>query len=229
MMAVGRRTNKAMPYQPMDPDALLAAMRWRYAVKRFDPERKIDPSLWRTLEQSLVLTASSYGLQPWKFIVITRESTKQELLPHSYGQRQVVDCSHLLAIAVLSRLTEAHLGRYIARLQEIQNSEPAKLEKLKKIISGDLISGGRSLQAREWAVRQAYIALGNFLTSAALLGVDTCPMEGFSAKKYDATLDLGEDWTTALVCPAGYRLDDDPAGKRKKMRFAAEDLVVRVE
>ena len=89
----------------MTTSDLLDALNWRYATKAFDPARKIPADTIAAIEQSLVLTPSSYGLQPWKFLVITDKAIREQLVPHSWGQRQVADCSHFVVFAIQSTFT----------------------------------------------------------------------------------------------------------------------------
>lgn len=211
----------------MEPTAshLLDALRWRYAVKKFDPTREIDHATWQQLEEALILTPSSYGLQPWKFLVIRDRELRTRLMGHSWGQSQIADCSHLVAFAVRREMTVADIDRLIVRVAEVRGVDPGKLEKFKKMMVGDIVSGPRSDRSLEWASLQAYIALGNFMTAAALLDVDTCPMEGFEPAAYDEVLGLeGRGLTTAVLCCAGYRAVDDKTAPLPKVRFKKEEL-----
>ncbi|MEY3768713.1 MAG: hypothetical protein RLZZ11_1783, partial [Cyanobacteriota bacterium] len=161
-------------------ETLLQALRWRYATKTFDAGRQIDPSTWATLEQSLVLTASSYGLQPWKFLVITNAAIRAELRPHSWNQSQITDCSHLVVLLKKRVITAADADRLVQTTASTRGIEASLLDGYRNMIQVDLIEGPRSQVIGQWAANQVYIALGNLLTSAALLGVDTCAIEGFS-------------------------------------------------
>lgn len=210
----------------MAPDPLLTALRWRYATKQFDPSRKIPAHLWSALEDALVLTPSSFGLQPWKFLVIQDPALRERLVPLSWGQKQVAEASHLVVLAVMTRMTEEHIDRYLADTAATRNIPWESLAGFRKMMIGDVIQGARSKIATEWAIRQAYIALGNFMTSAALLGVDTCPMEGFDPAKYDEVLELvPRGLTAAVVCPAGYRAATDKYATLAKVRFPKSEVI----
>lgn len=210
----------------LSPHQLLHALNWRYATKIFDPAKKISTETWSVLEESLVLTPSSYGLQPWKFLVVQNPALRESLVPHSWGQRQVADASHLVVFAVFKTLTPEHINSYLQRISDVRGVAVDVLEPLKKMIHSEVMNGPRSAIVTEWAVRQAYIALGNFMTAAALLGVDTCPMEGFVADKYDEILGLSaRNLTAAVVCPAGYRASTDKYADYKKVRFPKEQVV----
>jgi nitroreductase len=210
----------------MSPDILLEALRWRYATKAFDASRRIDAPTWQTLEQALVLTASSYGLQPWKFLVITDPAIRAELRPHSWNQSQITDCSHLVVLLKKRVITPADADRLIAATAGERGLDPTLLEGYRKMIQVDLIEGPRSQVIGAWAANQAYIALGNLLTSAALLGVDTCAIEGFSPPDYDRILQLeSSDYQSCVVCACGYRNADDKYAALAKVRYPAADLI----
>ena len=211
-----------------DPNALVSALEWRYAAKSFDPTQKIPLEIWSALERSLVLTPSSYGLQPWKFIVVEDLPLREKLRLASWNQRQVVECSHYVVIAQKTAVDEAYVDKFVQLIVSTRGVDPNTLAGLKRVIMGDVVTGERSRYVREWAARQCYIALGNLLTSAALLGVDTCPMEGFDPAKYDEILGLEpKGLTAAVACAVGYRNPEDRFGTFKKVRFPHEELVDR--
>jgi nitroreductase len=211
---------------PIKGEQLLTQLNWRYAVKEFDPTRKIPPEDWATLEEALILTASSWGLQPWAFVVITDEKTREELFPATWNQRQILDCSHYVVFAVKTKMTEEHIDRHIARTVEVRGGTIEKLQGYREVMIDDVVTGERGAQSREWAARQVYLALGNFIASAAMLGIDTCPMEGFQPDQYDKILDLGSKGLASVVCcAAGYRSPDDKYATRKKVRFPREQVI----
>jgi nitroreductase len=211
---------------PIDPADLLAAMQWRYATKRFDPARRIPDDVWSALEQTLVLTPSSYGMQPWEFLVVTRQDLKESLVPHSWGQRQVADCSHLLVITCRKTLGESDVDRLMKAIELVQGRSAEQTKGYRDMIVQDLVAGPRSQDVSGWARLQGYIALGNFMSAAALLGIDTCPMEGFLPDAYDEALGLAErGLTTAVLCPAGYRHPEDKYAFLPKVRFPASEVV----
>ena len=212
--------------QAIDTTTLLSALHWRYATKAFDPAKKIPAETWKALEEALILSPSSHGLQPWKFIVITDDAVKAKLRAHSWGQSQVTDCSHHVVFASIKKLSEADIDKFLARNVELRGSKLESLKGYRDMMVGDLIYGARSKVISEWAARQAYIALGNFMTSAALLHIDTCPMEGFVPAEFDKILGLeARNLTAAVCCPAGYRLETDKYAKLTKVRFKTEDVV----
>lgn len=214
---------------PLTPDSLLAALRWRYAVRRFDPTRKIPAELWSALEEALVLTPSSIGLQPWKFIVVTDPAVKAKLRPAAWNQAQVTDCSHFVVLAVRRNLGADHVDRHIARMSEVQGVTVESLEKFRTMVTGNLDRARQEGRLDTWQTHQIYIALGGFMTAAATLGIDTCPMEGFKPQQFDEILGLeGTDHATVVCCAAGYRREDDKYSTMPKVRFPVSEVVVHV-
>lgn len=212
---------------PVSNEIVLQQLKWRYATKKFDPVRTIAPDDWSTLEQSLVLTPSSFGLQPWRFIVITDPETKARLKPISFGQTQVVDGSHVVVFAIRRDLSVDDIDRYVARTAEVRGLAVESLSGFRRVMVGSLHSG--SLDLNYWASLQAYIALGQFMATAAMMGIDTCPMEGIEPSKYDQLLGLSEQgYATVVACVAGYRAPDDKYAQIPKVRFKLEDVVVHV-
>ncbi len=214
-----------MPTVP--PETVVAQLRWRYATKKFDSTRKIPPETWDALEQALVLTPSSFGLQPWKFFVITDPAVKAKLPAHSWGQKQSQDCSHMVVLAIRANLAEADIDRHIARTAEVRGQSPEALAGYKKVMMGSLTNP--PFDINEWATRQAYIALGQFMACAAVMGVDTCPMEGIDPAKYDEELGIAaQGFRTVVACAAGYRSPEDKYANSPKVRFKTEDVVQRI-
>lgn len=206
-------------------ELLLEKLNWRYATKAFDPDKKISGEDWATLEEALRLTPSSYGLQPWKFIVVTNQEAKDSLVEASYKQTQVSNCSHLLVIALKTALSEQDVDRFIESVCVARGQASESMEFYRNIIIGDVVNGPRGEDISVWAKLQCYIALGNFMTSAAMLEIDCCPMEGFIPAMYDQALGLeSKGLTTAVVCPVGYRADTDKHGNLAKVRFPKEEL-----
>jgi len=229
--ALGRAGASPRPHlhKTIDRDQLLAQLHWRYATKQFDPRRKISSRDWSTLEEALVLTPSSYGLQPWKFLVVNDPDVRQKLLSASWGQSQIIDASHLVVFTIKKNLSEKDVDAYLDRIAEIREVPRDSLHALRQTLIGSVIRGWDDARRREWSSRQAYIALGNFLTSAALLGIDACPMEGVDRLKYNELLGLDElGLQTVVVAAAGYRSNMDQYATAKKVRFARDEVIVSV-
>jgi len=210
----------------MTTQQLVQALKWRYATKVFDPNKKIPDDLWQALKQALVLSPSSYGLQPYRFLLINNAAKRAELLPHSWNQKQVVDASHYIVFTARTKMTEADVDKLIQHTSQTRHIPAESLNSYRGMMVGDLVNGPRSKMAHEWATRQAYIALGNLMTCAAVLGVDTCPMEGFSPPDYDRVLGLENSGYAAVVCCAlGYRSANDKYAGLAKVRYEPADLV----
>ena len=205
---------------------LLEHLNWRYATKQFDPSKSIAPELWTALEDALVLTPSSYGLQPWKFLIVTNPELKEQLKPFSWNQSQVTDCSHYVVFAIRKNLTAEDVDRFIAHTAEVRGSSVDAIAGYRDVIVSDLVEGARSFNINDWSTRQTYIALGNFMTSAALLGVDTCAMEGIEPVNYDRLLGLSaKGFTTVVACAAGYRSEADKYASLAKVRFPKSEIL----
>jgi len=212
--------------QAIDTTTLLSALHWRYATKVFDPAKKIPADIWKTLEETLVLTPSSFGLQPWKFFVITDDALRARLRPHAWDQAQVTDCSHFVVMAAELNVKEPFIDKHVSRIAEVRGMTADSLKSYREMMVGSLVTGPRSETINDWAARQVYIALGNFMTAAALLHVDTCPMEGFNPEEFDKILDLNaKNLRSVVCCPAGYRSESDKYVKLPKVRFKTEDVV----
>jgi nitroreductase len=205
---------------------ILTALNHRYACKVFDPAKKIPADLWQQLEQSLILTPSSFGLQPWKFLIVQDQALREKLVPHAWNQRQVADCSHLIIMTVPKTLGEDYVDANIARMIEVRGGTADALMGFRKMVLGfrDGLEAKGGLET--WAKLQSYIALGQFMLAASLLGLDTCPMEGFVPEKFDEVLGLeGTGYTTAVLCPVGYRSADDRYAELPKVRFEVKDVI----
>lgn len=209
----------------MNPAELTTALNWRYATKVFDPERSIPGETWEALLDSLVLAPSSFGLQPWKFLVIEDAGCRQRLRGNSWNQGQVTDADKLVVLATRTEMTRDDIDRWITRLSAVQGQTIAELGGLAGIIEGFCQRMSPEKQ-HEWNLRQTYIALGQFMTAAAVLGVDTCPLEGIDPEGYDHELGLiGSGYATACACAAGYRADGDHTAARPKARFPREEVI----
>jgi nitroreductase len=210
----------------IDPSQLLEQLEWRYAVKRFDPQRKLDATTWSALEQAMVLTPSSYGLQPWKFIVITDQRVKDQLPAMSWNQKQPQDCSHMVVMAARKTMDVAHIDRYMNSVVTTRSLEDGAMDGYRKTLVGIVEKMPNHL---DWNARQVYIALGQLMVSAAMLGVDTCPMEGIDTAAFDELLGLSDtEFTTVVGCAVGYRHPDDVQATAAKVRFSRADLLVEL-
>ena len=219
-----------MSNAPLSSQQVLEQLNWRYATKKFDPNQKISDRDWKTLEQSLVLSPSSFGLQPWQFFVIRNPQTRQKLLEPSWGQKPVVDASHLVVFASKKNLDTQYVDRYVKRMSEVQQVPVEKLDGFSNMVKGYLKEPPFPLDVDKWAAKQTYLALGVFLSCAAMLKIDTLPMEGFIPPKYDEILGLNEKGYSAVVlCAAGYRADDEQHQHDPKVRFPKEQVIQYID
>ncbi len=208
---------------------LLDQLNWRYATKQFDPNRKINASDWNALEQALLLSPSSGGLQPWKFIVVTDPAVRAKLLPASYGQTKVVESSHLVVFTSKDNFSEADVDAHLKHTAEVRGVSIESLAPYRAMLVGGIVKSLDEPARNAWARNQVYIALGNLLTSAALLGIDACPMEGFDRAQYDEILGLkAKGLSSAAIATFGYRSPADTYAGAPKVRFPREQLLVEV-
>jgi len=209
------------------PADLSAALRWRYATKKFDP-RPLSPDQWSALADSLVLAPSSFGLQPWRFVVVEDRATRARLREHSWNQSQVTDASHLVVFQRRAATGEAEINRHVARISEVRGVPAEKLEAYRQLMVANVALGKPPEVQREWAARQVYIALGQFMAAAAAIGVDTCPLEGIDPARYDEILgSAGGGFETVVACAAGFRAEDDAYAQAAKVRSPASEVLRR--
>lgn len=210
----------------MNPEKLISALNWRYATKCFDKTKKIDDEIWKKLEKILILSPSSFGLQPYKFLVIQDQELRKKLRPHSWNQSQIEDCSHLVVFLGKKILSEDCIKNYVDLIAKTRNIPVESLAEYQKLMIKNLLNDKKDIV--NWAAKQAYIALGNLLTAAAIFGIDTCPMEGMSPEQYDEILGLKHGRYTALcACAFGFRDKDDKYQNLQKVRFSEENLIER--
>lgn len=205
-------------------ESILEQLNWRYAAKRYDPEKRISPEDWAVLRDSVTLAPSSYGLQPYKIIVVENEKIRRELRDAAYGQPQVTDASHLVVFAYKKEITRADVDNYVTRVARGRGQSAEELLDFREMLvrQADDLRNGK--QNEPWGSRQAYIALGFLLETAALLGIDATPMEGFDAAKFDKLLGL-EEYSSVVICSLGYRdADLDWLAGQAKIRKSEEEL-----
>ena len=202
------------------------ALDWRYATKKFDATKKISAKDWETLQQSLHLAPSSYGIQPWKFLVIENPEIREKLKPVSWGQSQVTDASHFVVFLYKPEIDTAFVQKYLDRIVEVRQIPAEALDGLKTMLIENLVKAPEE-KIRIWSQRQAYIAMGFLLQTAAMLKIDSTPMEGFDPTAYDKILGLeGSGWKSVASVALGYRHPEDTFQNLKKVRFP-EDTVIQ--
>lgn len=207
---------------------VIKKLEWRYATKKFDSEKKLDKDTIEIIKKAFDLTATSYGLQPIKLLVIGDESLKAQLLPHSWNQQQVVQASHLLVFCVETKVDESYIIEYFERVKNERNTPDEILSPFRS----NLIKSFEKMTDEEkhtWASKQAYLAMGNLLTVCSMINVDACPMEGFMPSKYDEVLKLNEKGlSSVLAMPVGYRAEDDMFSSFKKVRKGLNESIIEI-
>lgn len=203
---------------------ILTALNWRYAVKKFSEEIITEDKLNKLLEATR-LSASAFGLQPYKVLVVKSGEIKKQLVKHSFGQDKVLYCSHLIIFAAQTNLGMNSVDKYIQTHSEQTGLDVTKLADYEAMIK-NFIQIRTKKERLELAEQQIYLALGNMLTSAALLEIDTCPMSGFNPQGYDKVLGLADqNLTTTVICPIGKRASDDAYATIPKVRFEKAELI----
>lgn len=208
---------------------ILEKLNWRYAVKKFDPTKKISGADWKVIEECLRLSPSSYGLQPWKFFVVQNPEVRAKLRTVSWNQSQVTDCSHFVVLTYKEKMDVEHIDKYIQNMADTRGLTVESLEKVKASAVKDLITGPRQETIEHWAEKQTYIAMGVSLSTAAYLNIDACPMEGIDPHQYNKILGLeGTGWTTGTAIAFGYRHPEDRFAEFKKVRFDHNDIFRKI-
>jgi nitroreductase len=201
--------------------SILENQNWRYSAKKYDSSKKVSEKDLELILEAARMSASSYGLQPYKVLVIENTEIRKELLPNSWNQSQIVDASHLLVLVHKTHLTDLDIDKYVKLMSETRGIAIENLAGFANFTKGKL-----SVLDKNWAAKQTYIVLGNILEAAAELKIDATPMEGFEADKYDEILNLSKDnWTTSLVIPIGYRHNEDKYKDLKKVRKSREEFI----
>ncbi|UOF02708.1 NAD(P)H-dependent oxidoreductase [Bdellovibrio reynosensis] len=208
---------------------IMEALEWRYATKRYDATKKISESDWKTLTNSLLMAPSSYGVQPWKFLIVENPQVREQLKAVSWNQTQVTDASHYVVFAYKEEMDEAFIQKYVDRISEVRKVNPESLNGYKAMMIENLAKApGEKIKV--WSQRQAYIAMGFLLETAALLKIDATPMEGLDPASYDKILGLeGSGYKTVATVALGYRHAEDTFQNMQKVRFAEDSVIEYVK
>ncbi len=204
------------------------ALNWRYATKKFDANKKISEEVFSDLLEVLRLSPSSYGLQPWKFIVVNNKETREKIREVAYGQTQTTDASHLIIFANKKNIDGNLVDEYINFIAKEKNIDISNLDGFRNMINGSFVD--KSIEElRAWASYQLYLAAGNLLTSCAVSEIDACPMEGFDRKQLDELLGLDAlNLESKMMVAIGYRSEEDEEAKGKKVRFPKEEVFIEI-
>ncbi len=207
---------------------IIEHMEWRYAVKKFDPTKPLSEEKVQKLKEAFDLTATSYGLQPIKMVVVQDKELRKKLVLHTYGQLQVEHASHVLVICIENVVDAEFIIDYFARVKHVRGTSDQILDPYKKALVKSF-SSMKQDEIKQWAINQAYLALGNLMTVCAFERIDSCPMEGFDPAGYDSLLGLDKKGlTSVLVMPVGYRADNDMFSEFKKVRRGLKDSIIEI-
>jgi nitroreductase len=208
---------------------IIAQLEWRYATKKFDESKKLSKEKIATLKEAFNLTATSYGLQPVKLVVVSNPEKIKELVPMSYNQGQVGNASHILVLCTETNVDEKYIKNYFDLVEKTRNTPRDVLSSFEEFLISDF---GKKTQdeINVWAAKQAYLVIGNLLTVCAVEEIDACPIEGFVPSQYDEYLQLTEKGLkSVLVLAVGYRAEDDMFSEMKKVRKGVEEMVIEIK
>lgn len=206
----------------------IKALKWRYATKKFDGEKLLPPEKIEVLKNAFNLTATSYGLQPIKLLIIQDKELQEKLVKHSYNQQQLATASHVLVICIEKTVDRQFIERYFKRVHAIRATPEDVLQPFQKFLIGDFEKKHID-EIAAWATNQAYLALGTLMTVCATEAIDACPMEGFEPEAYNRLLGLNDlNLESVLVLPVGYRAKDDMFSEFKKVRRPLTDVIIEI-
>lgn len=205
---------------------IVEALEWRYAVGQFDQSKKISDDQMDSLLEAVLLTPSSFGLQPWKFIVVSNEELKQQMRQAGFDQAGFTEASHIVVLAVNNKVDAEYIDHYVAAVSETRNIAKENLGGFSDMMNG-AVAMRTPEQVVEWSSRQVYIALGVLIAAASVMAIDSHPMEGFDKDQFDAILGLKETTFRSLVVVAlGFRSLEDKSAQHAKVRFSKEELII---
>lgn len=217
-----------LPYKSIT-EMDLEHLKWRYAVKRYDENQKLTKEQKDHIKESIKLTPTSLGLQPFKVFEIKSSEIKSQLKEACFNQPQIIEADMVLVFASYTKISEDHINGHIQNTAAIRNQEVSSLDPFKKGIQG-YISKLSEIELRNWSSKQTYIALGVAMAECARIGVDSTPMEGFNADQVNNLLGLTEkNLETSVILTAGRRNEDeDFLAKLPKVRKSIADLFEEV-
>lgn len=207
---------------------ILNSLEWRYATKKFDPSKKLSNQQIETLKKAFNLTATSFGLQPLKLIVIQNKELQEKFVELSYFQRQVADASHLLVLCIETDTTTEDINTYFDLEKETRGTSEEVISNFRNQLI-DMYKN-KSIEEKQLSAKyQAYIALGNLMTVCALEKIDACPMEGFNPAKVDELLNLKSlNLKSVLLLPVGFRAEDDVMSGMQKVRKPLSETILEI-
>jgi hypothetical protein len=206
----------------------IKALQWRYATKKFNPEKILSSEKIDILKEAFNLTATSYGLQPLKMVVVRNKELQEKLKSASWNQQQLNTASHVLVICIEKKVDKDFIEQYFKRVKHLRETPDEVLEPFKKSLLDSFESKAEE-EVHAWALNQAYLSLGTLLTVCATEEIDACPMEGFEPDKYDELLNLeAHNLKSVLALPVGYRAEDDMFSEFKKVRRPLDEVIIEM-
>lgn len=206
----------------------IKALQWRYATKKFNPEKILSSEKIDILKEAFNLTATSYGLQPLKMVVVRNKELQEKLKSASWNQQQLNTASHVLVICIEKKVDKDFIEQYFKRVKHLRETPDEVLEPFKKSLVDSFESRAEE-EVHAWALNQAYLSLGTLLTVCATEEIDACPMEGFEPDKYDELLNLeAHNLKSVLALPVGYRAEDDMFSEFKKVRRPLDEVIIEM-
>jgi len=198
------------------------AMNFRHACKIFDENKKISEDDMRYILETGRTSPSSFGMEAWKFLVITNEALKAKLRPACWNQVQITSCSHLVVLLSGIENAKVESGEVTKRFARRPLSQE-QLDSYLELYAGHLketLSTEKNIY--EWTARQTYIAAANMMTAAAFKEIDSCPIEGFEKEKVEDILGLNtKKWQVSMLLPFGYRINEQST----QLRLDFEEVV----
>jgi len=211
------------------PSKTIEKLQWRYATKRFDPTKNLSDEKLEILKEAFNLTATSYGLQPLKLVVVGNSEIKKQLMPITYNQPQVRDASHVLVLCVEKNIDAHFIVQHFKRVEDTRETPRKILDPFEKALIENF-TAKNSEEIKQWMINQLYLALGALLIICAVENIDACPIEGFEPEKYNDLLGLDKmGLESVIVLPVGYRDESDFFINLKKVRRGIDELVIEIE
>lgn len=207
---------------------LLDNLNWRYATKKYDASKKVSSADLNTLKEAVRLSASSYGLQPYKVVIVENPEIRKQLKAAAYGQTQLTDASQIFVFANDVNLGVHSVDNYINNISKTRGVPADALAGFSDMMKGTVAN--LSDEAKNiWTAKQTYIALGTLLSAASELKIDATPMEGFNAAEFNKILGFDKlGLSTTVIAAVGYRHDEDDAQHFKKVRKSHEELFITI-
>jgi len=193
----------------------LNAINFRHACKVFDESKKISDEDINFILEVARKSPSSFGMEPWKFLVITNKELKEKIRPACWNQVQITSCSHLVVVLARIDSVKPESGEPLKRFSR-RDMPQEQLDFYIDLYSKHLektLSSDENIYA--WTSRQTYIALGNMMSAAASIGIDSCPIEGLSKEHVEEILELDtKQYQLSMVLPLGYRINEQSSQQR---------------